>query len=972
MHQRVTAILVVHSGAAYLRRTLAALSAQTQRPEATLVADVGSVDGSREMLATLAGARLVAAPERSSFGSAVSHALSLAAPDANDGEWLWLLRHDSAPDPDALARLLAAVEVAPSVAVAGPKLGLWDAPAVIGDFGTSMTTLGATVSLVAGELDQGQHDTTADVLAVAEAGMLVRRSVWEALGGFDPALPATDDALDFCVRARLAGHRVIRVAGARVFTAGGPELFGRVTSSAHRRARLARTAQLHRRLAYAPVLALPLHWLSLLPLAILRSLGHLLAKRPGLIGGEIAAALAAAVSFRAVASSRRRIRRSRVVGWSAIAPLRISAREAGRRRAHGHEVDGAGVDGAGVGSAGVDGAGEREPAELPGFFSGGGVWALVIAALVGTVAFGSLFGAPSLTGGGVLPLAPTVAGLWANVGPGIRSSGDVLIGFADPFIMIVAVLGSITWWQPSLSIVVLFCAALPLAALSAWFCARRTSSSAWVPFVLAILWACAPPFLEALAAGRPGAVISHIALPWLMLLVRLGVRSWGAASGAALVFAIILGCTPSLAPALLIGWVLVVALNGRAAVRLAGIPLPALVLLAPVAVEQYLRGTPLGILADPGVPVSFPSPSALQLALGSTDAGSLGWGPLLGRLLLSTAAAPYVAALLLLPLAIVITVALFGRFPRRLAPPLVIALLGFVTAAAASQVAVSATGAIAVALWPGAGLSLYWLGLLGVAGIALDAVASRARGVSVLVGVATVLAVIPLLSAVALGTSQLSPGRERLLPAVVDAEAELSPSVGTLVIDPVGSNAIAVALERGRGTTLDDQSTLDATASGAPERGLAALAANLSSVSGHDASDELDSLGIRFVLLREPSASTGEVGAGADDRLAAFNRSRDSLDRNPILSPVGSTDLGLLWRYAGLPSSSADPSSAGPSSGVPVSPDQALSTAIHLGVLIAQGAVIGIALLLAFPTGRRTHHARSRRPGELLAEEIDE
>lgn len=39
------------------------------------------------------------------------------------------------------------------------------------------------------EHDQGQHDGTRDVLAVSSAGMLIRRDIWDGLGGFDPQLP---------------------------------------------------------------------------------------------------------------------------------------------------------------------------------------------------------------------------------------------------------------------------------------------------------------------------------------------------------------------------------------------------------------------------------------------------------------------------------------------------------------------------------------------------------------------------------------------------------------------------------------------------------------------------------------------------------------------------------------------------------------------------------------------------------------
>jgi len=58
------------------------------------------------------------------------------------------------------------------------------------------------------EIDQGQHDHNKAVLAVGSAGMLVRRDIWDALGGFDPALKLFRDDLDFCWRVQAAGYRV--------------------------------------------------------------------------------------------------------------------------------------------------------------------------------------------------------------------------------------------------------------------------------------------------------------------------------------------------------------------------------------------------------------------------------------------------------------------------------------------------------------------------------------------------------------------------------------------------------------------------------------------------------------------------------------------------------------------------------------------------------------------------------------------
>ncbi|RII85418.1 hypothetical protein DZF98_17570, partial [Clavibacter californiensis] len=78
-----------------------------------------------------------------------------------------------------------------------------------------------------------------------------------------------------------------------------------------RRRRLRRQAQLHRRLSYAPPAAVPFHWLSLVPLAILRALLQMLRKRPTAAPGEIGAAVRVAVAPGRIRASRRRLAASR-------------------------------------------------------------------------------------------------------------------------------------------------------------------------------------------------------------------------------------------------------------------------------------------------------------------------------------------------------------------------------------------------------------------------------------------------------------------------------------------------------------------------------------------------------------------------------------------------------------------------------------------------------------------------------------
>jgi hypothetical protein len=807
------------------------------------------------------------------------------------------------------------------------------APAFIASFGETVSRFGASIPLVDGELDQAQHDTRDDVLAVAAAGMLVRRSLWTRLGGFDPGLPGIDASLDFSIRARLAGHRVVLVPGARVSSAGGPESFGRPAVTASRRFRLARAAQLHRRLVYAPGWALPLQWLSLVPLAIVRSIGDLLGKRPGAIGGEFRAAFRAAFSG-GVGAARRNLRRTRTLGWGAIAPLRMPQAQVRELRAQAREA-------AIIEADGAPGAGRG--AERVGFVAGGGLWVVLIAGGIGLLAFGALIGADAVAGGGLRPLSGTVHDLWANIGYGWRDIGTGVLGAADPFAAVLAVLGSIAFWAPSWSLVLLYLVALPVAALGAWFAARGVSKGTWLPALAAILWAFSPPLLTALAEGRAGAIIAHLLLPWLFLAALGAARSWAAGAAAALLFAGVAAGAPSIVPALLVLFVVLLAARPRSIHRAIAIPVPALVLFAPLVVQQIAAGNPLALLADPGVPVAEGTASGWQLALGDAAGTLHGWPAVIDALAAPVLVAPLLVAVLLAPLGVLAILSLFLPGIRRSIASLAIALLGYATAVLATIVVVGAVGADPVHVFAGPGLSLFWLGLGSAALCALDAMGDRMSSpVSILTALATTALAIPLLGALFLGTALVHPATDRILPALVTAESRTAPTVGTLILSSQGQAGIAVSLERGSGASLDDQSTLVSTRMrpDALDDRLAELAGNLSARSGFDFSGELEKLGISFVLVPP-----------GDDEDDTYRAMVDALDGNETLTPVGTTANGLLWHYEGT----VDRPAAQPGN---------TDTTFGLWYLVTLGVVFGITVLLAIPTGRPRRRRRLAGPEE--------
>ncbi|SER83637.1 glycosyltransferase [Actinokineospora terrae] len=228
----VLAVLVCHDGAEWLRQALSALRHSRPRPRHVLAVDTGSTDGTAALLAAACAGPdqvvdgVITLDRATGYAAAVHAAVDHAVDRWGDpGGWIWLLHDDSAPDQDCLATLLLTAEVSPSAGVLGPLVVDWQDPRLVVEAGLSTDAAGHRQTGVGpSELDwvrlgrggdRGLEQST-EVLAVSSAGMLVRRSVWAALGGFDRDLGLFGEDVDLGWRANRAGHVVLCVPKARI------------------------------------------------------------------------------------------------------------------------------------------------------------------------------------------------------------------------------------------------------------------------------------------------------------------------------------------------------------------------------------------------------------------------------------------------------------------------------------------------------------------------------------------------------------------------------------------------------------------------------------------------------------------------------------------------------------------------------------------------------------------------------------
>lgn len=952
MRASVDAVVVIRRGGEQLEATLQALRSQTRPVDRLCVIDL-SADSSlhAELDAGLQGlpaAEVVTLSYGTTWADAISEAQERLYPggSASSLAWMWLLRDDTAAEPRALENLTLSVESAPTVKIAGPKQRMAERPSVIREMGETMTRFGERIALAERELDQAQYDRLSDVLGVSEAGMLVHAATLMELEGFDPALSPLDAGLDLCVRARLAGHRVVVLPRAVIDVGSGPADWhtGKDVGPL-RHSYLSRRAWLYRRFVYAPAFALIPVVLWALPLAVLRGLWHIVAKHPDRSISEVTAALWAIGKLSDVGRARAVLGRAHAGSWAVVDSLRMDAHDVRKRRAIAQETRLAAEEEAAFRAP--------KPAFFPAF-----PWTILVLAVLAGITHGRWWGSGVLLGGGMLPLPQTRDELWASAWSLVPTTValDASAVPADPFNLVLAALGSLTWWSPTLALTAVFLAAIPLAGASAWWALSQIVSKAWTTSLGAVLWAISPVFLIALGEGRVGAVIAHIALPWLVGALLGAHNSWQRAGQASLATLVVLASAPVLWPIVVLGY-LVIGLSragssgGRVLVGVIPLGLaPAVIVSVPRF--SYWWETVSGrwwddwgvLFADSGKPVPYTPGAWWEMAAGwpqsPVEIFLTGFPTLTGVL--------PAWSVLVLAAPLVVTALVCLAVGRPLAGGALGGLgsLGLVTAVASSNLFSGYDDFERVFVWTGTGVSVLVLGLIIGAMATLDRVEFAddlgnalggaaqwiARGVATALTLGALVSVAPFVSAGWSGGAAVVPSvAPRTLPAFVAAEAATNPGIGTLVIREVGSG-YQVSLERGAGPTLMSSSSLVRARDVAVterDQDLARLVSTLVRPSSQTPDEVLQRYGIRFILLDAPAQSPAQV----------------ALANRPELVSASAADATSLWQVPDVTVAPVVPSDAGGGHGL-------------LWVVLA------IAALFAIPTERRA------QPGSRVRDDV--
>ncbi|MCX6992408.1 MAG: glycosyltransferase family 2 protein [Kiritimatiellaeota bacterium] len=213
---KVTVVIPVWNGAAWLAACLDALAAQSFRDFAVIVVDNGSTDNSRALVARHAPqAALIAWECNRGFAAAVN-----AGIHASCSEYVALLNVDTVPRPDWLASLVRTMDAsAPDVGGLTSKMLAMTDPTVVDDCGDSLSWQGAAAKRGHGR-SAAEFEIFGEIFSPCAGAALYRKSFLDELGGFDECFFAYLEDVDLGLRGHLRGYRYLFVPSAEVLHQG--------------------------------------------------------------------------------------------------------------------------------------------------------------------------------------------------------------------------------------------------------------------------------------------------------------------------------------------------------------------------------------------------------------------------------------------------------------------------------------------------------------------------------------------------------------------------------------------------------------------------------------------------------------------------------------------------------------------------------------------------------------------------------
>ncbi|HKW25064.1 MAG TPA: glycosyltransferase, partial [Terriglobales bacterium] len=197
------------NGCEVLRACLRSLAEANYPALDVVVVDNGSSDGSCHMVRT-EFPDVVLIRNQENLGFCVANNQGVATAFERKNEYVLILNNDTVMHPECIRRLVARAQAEPDAAAVSPKIyfcqprdRIWFAG------GTFSLWTGCNGHVGYQEQDKGAWNAPKSMNFICACAMLVSRRAWQEVGGFDELLFRSAEDIDWSLRARRAGFRLL-------------------------------------------------------------------------------------------------------------------------------------------------------------------------------------------------------------------------------------------------------------------------------------------------------------------------------------------------------------------------------------------------------------------------------------------------------------------------------------------------------------------------------------------------------------------------------------------------------------------------------------------------------------------------------------------------------------------------------------------------------------------------------------------
>lgn len=207
---RCSVVILNYNGAEYTVACYQGAVQQTLRDREIVIVDNASTDGSADRIAAeCPHARLV----RHEINEGTGGGFAVGADHAR-GEFILFLCNDTVMDPDVIEKMVAVMDARPDCGVCGAKQVFFHRPDIIDCLGYVPDRLGFLHFWNVQDTDDGCSDVR-DAW-VNGSVFMIRRDVYDTVGGYDRLLFTLNDEVDLCWRVRTHGYTSLICTAARV------------------------------------------------------------------------------------------------------------------------------------------------------------------------------------------------------------------------------------------------------------------------------------------------------------------------------------------------------------------------------------------------------------------------------------------------------------------------------------------------------------------------------------------------------------------------------------------------------------------------------------------------------------------------------------------------------------------------------------------------------------------------------------